>query len=77
MILGRAWLVVAIGMAVGLPLALGSLRAAGSFFYGVSTSDPATVAGALVLLTVVGLSAGFVPARMAARTDPSNTLRQD
>jgi ABC-type antimicrobial peptide transport system permease subunit len=77
MILGRALLVVAMGMAVGLPLALGSLRVAGSFLYGVSPSNPATVAGVLVLLTVVGLSAGLVPARTAARTDPSNTLRQD
>jgi putative ABC transport system permease protein len=77
MILGRALLVVAIGMAVGLPLALGSLRVTGSFLYGVSPSHPATVGGVLVLLTLVGLSAGIVPALNAARTDPCNTLRQD
>ena len=77
MILGRALLIVAIGMAVGLPLALGSLRVARNFLYGVSPSHPGTVGGVLVLLTLVGLSAGLVPALHAARTDPCNTLRQD
>lgn len=77
MILGRALLIVTIGMAVGLPLALGSLRVARNFLYGVSPSDPATLGGVLVLLTLVGLSAGVVPALSAARTDPCNTLRRD
>lgn len=77
MILGRALLIVAIGMALGLPLALGSLRVVRNFLYGVSPSHPATVVSVLVLLTLVGLSAGFVPALNAARTDPCDTLRQD
>ena len=77
MIRGRALLIVTIGMAVGLPLALGSLRVARNFLYGVSPSDPATLGGVLVLLTLVGLSAGVVPALSAARTDPCNTLRRD
>ena len=77
MILGRALLIVTIGMAVGLPLALGSLRVARNFLYGVSPSDPATLGGVLVLLTLVGLSAGVVPALSAARTDPCNSLRRD
>jgi predicted permease len=77
MILRRVFVLVAIGICVGLPLALGSFRLAAGFLYGLSPSQPAIIAGGLALLTVVGLSAGFVPARNAARTDPCNALRHD
>jgi putative ABC transport system permease protein len=77
MILQRALVLVVVGLIVGLPLALGSLRIARTFLYGVTPSDPVTVAGAMILLTVVSLAAGLMPARKAARTDPCNALRQD
>jgi ABC-type antimicrobial peptide transport system permease subunit len=77
MILRRAFLLVGIGIFIGLPLAFSSLRVAASVLYGVSPSDPMTVAGAVILLTVVGVSAGVVPARAAARTDPCSALRQE
>ena len=77
MILRRALVLVAIGIFIGLPLAFSSLRVAASVLYGISPSDPLTVAGAMILLTVVGVSAGLVPARNAARTDPCRALRQE
>jgi predicted permease len=77
MILRRAFLLVAIGIVIGLPLAFSSLRVAASVLYGVSPSDPMTVTGAIILLTVVGVSAGLVPARKAARTDPCSALRHE
>jgi ABC-type antimicrobial peptide transport system permease subunit len=77
MILRRAFVLVAIGIGVGVPLAVGSLRVVAGFLYGVSPLDPATIAGATILLSVVGLAAGLVPARNAARTDPWSALRQD
>jgi ABC-type antimicrobial peptide transport system permease subunit len=77
MILRRAFVVVGLGIFLGLPLALSSLRVAASVLYGVSPSDPMTVTAAIVVLTVVGVSAGLVPARNAARTDPCNALRQE
>jgi predicted permease len=77
MILRRAFVLVGIGIFIGLPLAFSSLRVAASVLYGVSPSDPMTVTGAMILLTVVGVSAGLVPARNAARTDPCNALRQE
>ena len=77
MILRRAFVLVGIGICIGLPLAFGSLRVAASVLYGVSPSDPTTVTGAMILLTVVGVSAGLVPARNAARTDPCGALRQE
>jgi ABC-type antimicrobial peptide transport system permease subunit len=77
MILRRAFVLVAIGIGVGVPLAVGSLRVVAGVLYGVSPLDPATIAGATILLSVVGLAAGLVPARNAARTDPWSALRQD
>jgi ABC-type lipoprotein release transport system permease subunit len=68
---------VATGTAVGVPLALGSLRAAGSFLYGVAPSHPAILAIVLTVVTVVALAAALVPARGAARTEVWNALRSE
>jgi predicted permease len=77
MIVRRAVVLVAIGIAVGLPLAVGSLRVTSTFLYGVTPLDPAILAAAMVLLTVVALAASLVPARGASRTDAWGALRQD
>ena len=77
MVLGRAFLLVALGIGVGLPMAMGSLRVAASFLYGVTPGHPAILAGVLTVVTVVALSAALVPAGNAARTDPWNALRRD
>jgi predicted permease len=77
MILRRAFALVGIGIVIGLPLAFGSLRVAATVLYGVTPSDPMTVTAAVIVLTVAGASAGLVPARHAARTDPCHALRQE
>jgi ABC-type antimicrobial peptide transport system permease subunit len=77
MVLGRAFVLVAVGIAVGLPLVLVSLRAAASFLYGVTPWHPAILAGVLTVVTVVAVSAALVPARSAARTDACNALRSE
>ena len=77
MILRRALALVAIGTAIGLPVALGSLRAVASFLYDVSPGDPVILIGTVVVLALVGISASLVPARRAAGTDPWGALRQE
>jgi predicted permease len=77
MVLARASALVALGSAVGLPLALGSFRVAATFLFGVRPWDPAILAGVIGVVTVVGLAAGLVPAGNAARTDAWNALRHD
>jgi predicted permease len=77
MVLRRALVLVAIGTAVGLPVALGSLRAATSFLYGVTPWHPVILTGVLTVVTAVALSAALVPAGNAARTDAGNALRAE
>jgi predicted permease len=77
MILGRVFVLVAAGIAVGLPLALGSLRAAGSLLYEVTPWHPAILTGVLMIVTVVAVIAALVPAGSAARTDAWNTLHSE
>jgi putative ABC transport system permease protein len=70
-----ALLLAALGIALGLAGALAGTRVLASFLYGVSATDPTTlavVAGVFVLVTLV---ASFVPARRAAHVDPAAALR--
>jgi ABC-type antimicrobial peptide transport system permease subunit len=66
---------VTIGIALGVPITLGSLRAAASLLYGVVPWHPTILAIVLTLVAVVALSAALVPAVRAARTDAWNAMR--
>ncbi len=48
-----------------------------SFAYGMNPNDPMTIALAVLLWPAVGLLAGYLPARRAARVDPMTALRHD
>jgi ABC-type antimicrobial peptide transport system permease subunit len=77
LVLRAALVLVAAGIVVGVPLALGAFRFVSTFLYGVPAPEPWLIAAAAALLTLVGLAAGLAPARHAARTDPVRVLRQD
>lgn len=67
----------AIGMVAGLALCLGMLRVMRGVLYGVSVYDARSLAGVVVLLTMVTLFATIVPTLRIARTDPATTLRDE
>jgi putative ABC transport system permease protein len=76
MILTRALVPVAIGLAVGLPAALVATRLAESALFLVTAGDPLTyVEGAGVILLVAAM-AGAVPARAATRMNVISALRE-
>jgi predicted permease len=67
----------AIGIAIGLVAALVVTRALTSLIWGVEPTDPVTLLFVSLLLLLVAVFASLVPARRAARTDPSEALRAD
>jgi predicted permease len=75
LVLKEAARLAAAGMAIGLVTALWLTRLVASMLYGVSAHDPATYAGALLLLGVAALAASAVPARRAVACDPLPALR--
>jgi ABC-type antimicrobial peptide transport system permease subunit len=66
---------VLLGVAVGLPASWLATRAIRGLLFDVGSSDPVTYAGVLVVLAVVAVLAGYVPARRATRIDPAIALR--
>jgi predicted permease len=69
-----AWLIVA-GLTAGLALAYFAAKSAATLLFGLTPKDPLPFAIAAALLAVVALLAAFVPARRAARTQPTTALR--
>ena len=77
MVMRRALVLVGIGLAIGIPVALLGGRLMRTQLYGVSTYDPLTLTGAVVVLAAAAALAGFIPARRAASIEPMNALRTD
>ena len=65
------------GLALGLVASWGLGRYVGSQLYGVTGSDPMTIAGACLLLASVAALAGYLPARRATRVNPVLALRYE
>ena len=77
MVLGSVARMTVIGGIIGLALALGAGWAVRSQLFGMSSFDPTALISSAVLLVVVALCAGIVPARRAARVDPMLALRYE
>ena len=77
LIMGDAGMQLAIGLGVGLLLALLGAKAASSMLYGLKPSDPLTITVAIAALGAVGTLASYLPARRAAGQDPMAALRDE
>jgi predicted permease len=75
LVLKESMLIIASGVAIGIPFALLAAQLIAHMLFGVSTADPATLAGAAAALVCVGGLGGYWPARRATRTNPMVALR--
>jgi putative ABC transport system permease protein len=77
LVLRQAVVLVATGIGLGVIGALAVTRLLSSLLMGVAPYDPLTFASVAAVLVVVALVACFLPARRAARLDPSTALRYE
>ncbi|MGH7719334.1 MAG: FtsX-like permease family protein, partial [Gemmatimonadaceae bacterium] len=77
MVSRQAVAVAATGIVVGVAGALAMTRVLGALLFGVSPTDPATLAAAAALLLIVAVAASWVPARRAAGVNPAQALRAE
>ena len=70
-------LLLGVGLAVGIPAALGLGRFISAQLFGVKANDPWVAGIAVLLLSFIAAIAGLVPARRASRIDPLLALRYE
>ena len=70
-------IMVGAGIVIGIPVALALSRLVKSMLFGLSGTDPLSLAMAVAVLLLAGLLAGYVPARRASRVDPAVALRYE
>jgi predicted permease len=66
-----------LGIVIGIPSALAATRLIASMLFGLSPSDPSTIAAVSLLLLLVALFAGYLSARRASVIDPIVALRTE
>ena len=70
-------LLVLTGIVVGAPVTLFGMRLVRNLLYGLSGTDPFSLAAAIGLLLFAGMASGYLPARRASRVDPVVALRDE
>jgi putative ABC transport system permease protein len=77
LVIGQGMWTTATGLAIGIGGAFALTRTMQSLLFGVSTTDPMTLAGVVLLLAAVSVLACWVPARRATKVDPLVALRYE
>ena len=77
MSLGEAWIILNVGSVLGIFGSFTASRAISSLLVDIGQHDPAVNLGALVVMTLVSLSAAILPATHAARADLLTVLREE
>jgi ABC-type antimicrobial peptide transport system permease subunit len=77
MVLRETLLLALLGIGAGLAAAFALTRLAASLLYELKPTDPITFTAAALLLTIIALASGFIPARRAASIDPIHALRHE
>jgi predicted permease len=68
---------VAVGIAIGIPAALLSSRLVASMLFGLGASDPLSLLVAVAVMLLIAAIAGYLPARRASRVDPTVALHYE
>jgi len=76
-VLGQGVRLTAIGLGVGVALAMGFSRSLAGLLFGSTATDAATFAAVVALLAAVSMLAMWLPARRASRVDPLVALRYE
>jgi ABC-type antimicrobial peptide transport system permease subunit len=77
LVLKEAIVLLGIGLALGIPAALGAARLLQSQLFAVQSSDPSTIFVAVLVVAITTLVAGYLPALRATRIDPLVALRYE
>ena len=77
LVMREVLLLLAIGLAVGIPAAFALGQYVAAQLYGIQARDPLIATSTVLLLTIVSAVAGLIPAQRASRTDPMLALRQE
>jgi putative ABC transport system permease protein len=77
MVIQQGFVLVGIGVAIGLAGAFVITQFMSSMLYGVKAMDPTTFIGVAIILALVALIASYIPARRATRVDPMIALRYE
>jgi putative ABC transport system permease protein len=77
LIIRQVLMLLGMGVAIGIPVALGTSRLVSSMLFGVKGTDAWTLGAATATLIAAGLVAGFIPAWSASRVDPMVGLRYE
>jgi macrolide transport system ATP-binding/permease protein len=77
MVLREVLMLAAVGLAVGMSIALATCKFVESFLYGMKSNDPVALTLAVMTLLIAALLAGYVPAWRASRIDPMTAVRHE
>jgi len=77
LVIRESMMLVAIGLAAGLAIAVATGRFLSALLFGLPSKDPATMAIAVAVMTTVCTLAAYLPARRASRVDPITALRHE
>ncbi len=77
LVMREVLLLLAIGLAVGIPAAMLLGGYVSSQLYGIRPHDPALAGSTVLLLALVSALAGLIPAQRASRIDPILALRHE
>jgi ABC-type antimicrobial peptide transport system permease subunit len=77
MVLNESMWLLGIGVVLGVPATLAATRLVQAQLFGLSPSDPVTLAAAVMIIAMVTLAAAYLPARRATGVDPIVALRYE